>query len=226
MIYALTFILGFCSIAYEPLLGQSLSAFLGNTVLRYSVTIGLYMFSMGVGSLIAEGRRVAHPVVALLKIELLLTLTGGFSVLVLLALNSVDSPDILFSALAHLLIVVIGVLTGVETPLLVELKSLEQRKAESSIIGVDYLGAFAGTVVFAFVFYPRVGLIATAFYVAALNAFVGVCLISQGAKVKRSRRRQYRGLLACQSALLVVLFLCLRSADTITEIFLEKYLAS
>ena len=43
MIYAITFVLAFCSIVYELLLGQTLSAFLGNTVLRYSVTIGLYM---------------------------------------------------------------------------------------------------------------------------------------------------------------------------------------
>ena len=81
MIYTITFILAFCSIAYELLLGQSLSAFLGNTVLRYSVTIGLYMLSMGIGSLMAEGRFVKSPVTALLKIELLLTVTGGFSVI-------------------------------------------------------------------------------------------------------------------------------------------------
>ena len=46
IIYAITFILAFCSIVYELLLGQTLSAFLGNTVLRYSVTIGLYMMSL------------------------------------------------------------------------------------------------------------------------------------------------------------------------------------
>ena len=56
MVYPFTFVLAFCSIVYELLLGQSLSAFLGNTVLRYSVTIGLYMLSMGIGSLLAEGK--------------------------------------------------------------------------------------------------------------------------------------------------------------------------
>ncbi len=78
MTYAFTFILAFCSIVYELLLGQSLSAFLGNTVLRYSVTIGLYMLSMGIGSLLAEGRFVKHPVITLLRVEIALTVTGGF----------------------------------------------------------------------------------------------------------------------------------------------------
>jgi spermidine synthase len=68
VIYSLTFVLAFCSIVYELLLGQALSAFLGNTVLRYSVTIGLYMMSLGIGSMIAEGRFVARPAVALLRV--------------------------------------------------------------------------------------------------------------------------------------------------------------
>ena len=105
MIYVFTFLLGFCSIVYELLLGQSLSAFLGNTVLRYSVTIGLYMLSMGIGAMMAEGRWAKHAAATLLKIEILLTFVGGFSVIFLLVLNSVGMPDLLFSALAHSLII-------------------------------------------------------------------------------------------------------------------------
>ena len=96
MIYTFTFILAFCSIAYELLLGQSLSAFLGNTVLRYSVTIGLYMLSTGIGAMFAEGKLVKRPMITLLKIELLLTVTGGFSVILLLVLNSAPLPGIIF----------------------------------------------------------------------------------------------------------------------------------
>jgi len=117
MTYAFTFVLAFCSIVYELLLGQSLSAFLGNTVLRYSVTIGLYMLSMGIGSLLAEGRFVKHPVITLLRVEIALTVTGGFSVIFLMLVNSVGLPDIAFFWLAHFLIILIGVLTGFEIPL-------------------------------------------------------------------------------------------------------------
>ena len=119
MTYLFTFLLAFCSIVYELLLGQSLSAFLGNTVLRYSVTIGLYMLSMGIGSLMAEGRVVKHVVTSLLKVEILLTITGGFSVIFLLLMDAVAPPEIVFFLFAHLLIILIGVLTGLEIPLLI-----------------------------------------------------------------------------------------------------------
>jgi spermidine synthase len=224
MIYAFTFILAFCSIAYELLLGQSLSAFLGNTVLRYSVTIGLYMLSMGIGSLLAEGRFVKHPVTTLLKIELLLTVTGGFSVIALLVLDSVGTPHLLFSSFAHFLIIIIGIFTGFEIPLLIQLKNLETGGSESSVLGVDYLGAFCGTVVFAFVFYPIVGLIPTAFLVASLNAVVGIGLLTQASKVQSQEKTQYRALIVVESVLLIILVACLSSASDINEVFLRHYL--
>ena len=226
MIYIFTFILAFCSMAYELLLGQSLSAFLGNTVLRYSVTIGLYMLSMGIGSLMAEGRFVKSPVTALLKIELLLTVTGGFSVIALLVIDAAGLPPLLFSALAHSLIIIIGIFTGFEIPLLMHLKNLETKQSESTVLGVDYLGAFFATVVFAFVFYPIVGLIPTAFFVATLNAAVGVALLTQTSKVQFNEHRQYRALIAVQSVLLIVLVACLSTASTINELFLRYYLGS
>ena len=226
MIYTFTFILAFCSIVYELLLGQSLSAFLGNTVLRYSVTIGLYMLSMGIGSLLAEGKFVKHPVTTLLKIELLLTVTGGFSVIALLVLNSIGMPQLLFSAFAHLLIIIIGIFTGFEIPLLIRLKNLETGRSENSVLGIDYLGAFCGTVVFAFVFYPVVGLIPTAFFVASLNAAVGIGLLTQASKVQPQDKTQYRVLIVSQSILLVTLIACLSSASKINELFLRHYLGS
>ncbi len=224
MIYLFTFVLAFCSIVYELLLGQSLSAFLGNTVLRYSVTIGLYMLSMGIGALSAEGKLVRHPLTTLLRIEILLTLTGGSSVLVLHMLDAVGYPTIVFSALAHSLIIVIGILTGFEIPLLIELRKLDVKNAENAVLGIDYLGAFAGTIVFAFLFYPRVGLIPTAFMVALLNALVGVALATQARKVGEEKKMEYWTLLGFQSALIVVLIVLLPQADGINEWFLGRYL--
>ena len=224
MIYVFTFLLAFCSIVYELLLGQSLSAFLGNTVLRYSVTIGLYMLSMGIGSLLAEGRVVKHVVTTLLKVEILLTITGGFSVIALLLMDSIGPPDIVFFLFAHLLIILIGILTGLEIPLLIELRNLEVDGSERSVLGVDYLGAFFGTVTFAFVFYPIVGLIPTAFLVALVNAFVGVCLLTQWRKVHEEQRRTTGTLVGVQVVLFTVLALVLRSADVVNEIFLNVYL--
>ncbi len=226
MVYLFTFLLAFCSIVYELLLGQSLSAFMGNTVLRYSVTIGLYMLSMGIGALLADRRARQDVVITLLQVETLLTVCGGFSVIFLLIINSAGLPGAVFSVLAHGLIILIGILTGFEIPLLIRLRNLEVERSEYAVLGVDYVGAFFGTVAFAFFLYPVAGLIATAFMTALLNALVGVCLVSQWRNVQPERRRQCAILIGVQSLLFVALALSLRSAEQINELFLAHYLAS
>lgn len=226
MTYAFTFILAFCSIVYELLLGQSLSAFLGNTVLRYSVTIGLYMLSMGIGALLAEGRLVKHPVVTLLKVEIALTITGGFSVIFLMLMNSAGVPDLIFFGAAHSLIILIGVLTGFEIPLMIELRNLEVEGKEQKVLGIDYLGAFVGTVVFALFFYPVLGLIPTSFVVAIMNAFVGVLLFVHWRSVQEDRRRVYGALLGVQAVLLAALMVCINVADAISNVLMGLYLGA
>jgi len=224
MIYAFTFVLAFCSIVYELLLGQTLSAFLGNTVLRYSVTIGLYMMSLGIGSMIAEGRFVRNPVTSLLLVETLLTLVGGGCVVFLFFVNAIGVPPAVLSVIAHALIIVIGILSGFEIPLLISLKNHEAENRDNAIIGVNYLGAFLGTIVFAFVFYPFVGLVPTAFAVAFLNAVVGVLLLTQSRYVDEPERPRYRALLGIAVTMVLVLGFCLSASERISESVLKSYL--
>ena len=224
MIYFLTLVLAFCSIVYELLLGQTLSAFLGNTVLRYSVTIGLYMMSLGIGSMIAEGRFVARPAVGLLRIEVLLTLFGGSSVVLLFFVDSVGASELVLSVIAHSLIVVIGVLSGFEIPLLIALKNLNADYRDNAFIGVNYLGAFLGTMAFAFVLYPNVGLIPTAFIIALLNAIVGMLLLRQKKHVSESDLPHFRGMFVVVSSLALALVYYLVMADHISELVLQAYL--
>lgn len=224
MIYSITLILAFCSIVYELLLGQTLSAFLGNTVLRFSVTVGLYMMSLGIGSMIAEGRFVKRPVVTLLFVEMLLTLVGGASVILLFLANAMGAPPLAMSLLAHSLIIVIGILSGFEIPLLIALKNLEAHEKDNAIIGVNYIGAFMGTIFFAFVFYPRVGIVPTSFLMAFCNAAVGVALFTQAAKVNAKDKMLYRTLLAIIAALGLILGYCLVSVERINDLVINSYL--
>lgn len=224
MIYYLTFVLAFCSIAYELLLGQTLSAFLGNTVLRYSVTIGLYMMSLGLGSLIAEGRFVNRPAVGLLRIEVLLTLIGGSSAVLLFFVDSLGASELTLSVTAHLLIVIIGVLSGFEIPLLIALKNADAKYRDNAIIGVNYLGAFLGTMTFAFLLYPHAGLIPSSFIIALLNASVGIMLLRQKKHVCESDLSHFHGMLVIVSVLALVLVYYLVMADHISELVLQAYL--
>jgi spermidine synthase len=225
-LYINTFLLAFCSIVYELLLGQALSAFLGNTVLRYSITIGLYMLSLGIGSLIAEGRFVARPVISLLLVETLLTLIGGSSVILLFLVSAQDVSPFLVSAIAHGLIIVIGILSGFEIPLLIQLKGLKEKGKDNTIIGINYLGAFLGTVIFALILHPHVGIVATAFWVALSNALVGIALVTQIEHVGQSEKKLFRTLLVLEAAMFLVLIYCLSVSNYISETLLNLYLGT
>ncbi|MBL6689858.1 MAG: hypothetical protein ISP91_05665 [Pseudomonadales bacterium] len=216
-----TFLLAFCSIVYELLLGQTLSAFLGNTVLRYSVTIGLYMFSMGIGALLAGERILARPVLSLQFLEIALALLGGVSVPLVFFIDLLDAPAWLLSIVAHLLIIVIGVLTGLEIPLLIEVRA-EVKNAASRILGVDYIGAFVGTVAFALWFYPKLGIFATAIFTASINALVGLLLPLYVRRYQEASISQ--PMMIVQGIILLVLLVVLLNYSTIEEAGIELYI--
>jgi len=224
ILYLITIILAFCSIVYELVLAQSLSAFLENTVLRYSVTIGLYMFSMGIGALAAEGRLVKHPVLSLLRIEIFLTVIGGFAVVFLHAVDMFGFSRLVFSFFAHTLIIVIGILTGFEIPLLIEIRKREQQEPENSVLTMDYFGAFLGTIAFAFLFYPKMGLVPSAFSVGLLNAVAGILLISQKDKIMPEKMTSFYSLLYIQAVILAIIGICLIFSPEINDYFISQYL--
>lgn len=217
-----TFVLAFCSIVYELLLGQTLSAFLGNTVLRYSVTIGLYMFSMGIGALIAGPALLRSPVLSLQVVEIVLALLGLLSVPLVFLLDAAGLPVLLLSLVAHGMIIVIGVLTGLELPLLIEIQT-DVDHAASRTLGVDYLGAFAGTIAFALWFYPQLGIVATAVFTAICNAVVGLMLPLYVRSVKPDIALS-RGLLHIQGGVLAVLVMALIFYPVLEEYFIGLYI--
>ncbi|MEM7617529.1 MAG: spermidine synthase, partial [Pseudomonadota bacterium] len=53
LIYA-AFIAGLCSIIYELLIATTVAYFLGDSVKYFSLTNGIYMASMGVGSFVSK----------------------------------------------------------------------------------------------------------------------------------------------------------------------------
>lgn len=224
ILYGLTFILAFCSIVYELILAQSLSAFLENTVLRYSVTIGLYLFSMGFGALAAEGRWVRHPVLTLLRIEISLTVIGGLAVVFLHGIDLLPVSRLLFGVCAHALIILIGILTGAEVPLLIAIINTERKNPENTVLGVNYAGAFLGTVVFAFIFYPYMGLMASSFCAGFLNAWAGLLLFTQRDRVAREAVKPYRVSLGIQAVLFIVIGSGLLFSERISDFFINRYI--
>lgn len=222
-LYIVTFVVAFCSLMYELILGQTLSAFLGNTVLRYSVTIGLYMLAMGFGAMFAEGKFAEKSKESFMKIELVLTILGGFVVVIFFYLSYWVGTEMLFSFIVHSLIIIIGVLTGFEIPLLIEMTKDPSSKAEVQVLGVDYLGAFVASLVFAFLFYPKLGLVSAAFITGILNALAGL-LVFFKVKAKNDKRIIMRKMAYFQGALVLILLFLLFNANTINKYLIEGYL--
>lgn len=224
LLIIITLTVSFCSICYELLLAQSLSLFLRNTVLRYSVTIGLYLFAMGLGARSVEGKRLEYPRLELLKTEILLTAAGGFLMLWLYGLDRILGAGLIFASCAHLLILIVGYLTGKELPLLMELMKEEDAQAESRVLAFSYFGAVLGTFCFAFIYYPVTGLILAAFLTGLFNSGAGLLTTYLDAAPSPEEARRFYPLLYVQVALFVAMAVCLIFSGALHDFCLNLYL--
>lgn len=219
------FILAFCSIVYELVLAQALAAFFENTVLRYSVTIGLYMLCIGLGALLADVRFRQDPIKTLLRVQLLLTFLGGFALGWFFLMDALNFPRPLFLFASHMLIIAIGILTGFEVPLLIERARVTCDRPESITLAFDYAGAFVGSLLFAFIFYPRVGLVATALFAGLGNALAGVVLFLVRMRSQKTHERETLFCAGLQAFLLAIIAICLIHADAINQQLIYLYIS-
>jgi spermidine synthase len=116
-----TFVVSFCSFAYEFVYSELLTVMYGGTVTQYVVTVGLFFFSLGVGSALSDdldGDRPAN----LFRTEVYLAVVAPAGFLLVVALNSVRIPEAVPTAIllvvARSPIVLVGLLSGFELPLL------------------------------------------------------------------------------------------------------------
>lgn len=224
-IIGVALIVSFCSICYELLLAQALSAFLENTVLRYSVTLGLYMFALGLGARTVEGKVLDFPIGRLLRIEIILTLVGGSLIFAMHAVDHFIDSRMILSLFAHALIIIIGFLSGMELPLLMDILKEDRRDSESLVLGVSYIGAVIGTIVFAFIFYPKLGLLTTSLIVGALNGIAGVLLNFCKNEEQEFDRTKFFTALYIQLSIFVVISICLIFSSQLNEFLLNLYLS-
>jgi spermidine synthase len=184
-----TFVAGLCSIVYELLIGTVSSYFLGDSVLQFSITIGLFMAAMGMGSFLS--RHLGADVLArFVAVEIALGLLGGLSAPALYAAYAFT--DLYYPAMV-VFIVAIGGLTGLEIPMLVlvmrRVFTLEVNL--SNILSLDYLGALAATLLFPFVLLPMLGTFRSAMAVGAINVVVALLVLrSFRAEIAAAQRRR------------------------------------
>lgn len=169
---ATAFAISTCGLIYELIAGTVASYLLGDSVTQFSTVIGVYLFSMGVGSFLT--RYIEKGLVGtFVCVELLVALIGGCSAASLFLLfDHVES----FRVLLYGIVSVIGILVGVEIPLLMRILQdrLEFKDLVSQIFTFDYVGALFASLLFPLILVPYLGLVRTCFLFGLLNDLVAV----------------------------------------------------
>ena len=162
------FLISVCGIGYELLAGTISSYFLGNTVLQFSITIGCFLFAMGIGSYIS-GKIEKNIFDVFIKTELLISIFGGIFTLLLFLFYTL-TPDSFYPSFI-LMILIIGTLIGLEIPLLVRFLKYHSnfKKALASALSVDYTGALVASILFPLFILPYFGIMQTSFIFALIN---------------------------------------------------------
>lgn len=193
--------------------GTLASYVLGDSVTQFSLVIGLYLSAMGVGAWLS--RHLEEPLAArFVDVELGVALFGGVSAPMLFLATSHTR---LFPVLLYGVVAMVGMLVGLELPLLMRILEgrVQFRDLVSRIFTFDYLGALAASVLFPLVCVPKLGLVRTSLVFGLLNAAVALwCsfLLAEAIPPKTLRGLRIRALGVV--ALLVAL---LASADAIVK---------
>ncbi len=207
-----TLLISVCSIIYELLISSISSYLQGDSVTQFSITIGLYMSAMGIGSYISKyiKNKLFNKFVF---IEMGVGILGGFSSLILFLVNIYTE---IYIMIMYILIVLIGILVGLEIPLLtriIENNESNVRKNLANIFTFDYIGGLVGSILFPILLFPKLGFITTAFLVGTINIVVALIIVLKYKKFILN----YKAVKTISIILLVfiILFLCI--GDLITK---------
>jgi spermidine synthase len=161
-----------CGLVYELLAATLASYLLGSSVVQFSIVIGIYLASMGLGALVSE-KITAHAARRFIEVEVALAFVGGMSVPLL---HLVFGRSGLFAPVLWGLVAFIGALVGLELPLLMRLlrEEMSFRDLVARAFFVDYLGALVASVAFPLVLVPHLGLVRTGVATGVCNALVAL----------------------------------------------------
>ncbi|PRR84066.1 polyamine aminopropyltransferase [Clostridium vincentii] len=171
-----TLIISGCSIIYEVLISSVSSYLVGDSIKQFSITIGLYMSAMGIGSYISKYIK-KNLFDWFVFVEIGVGILGGISSLVLFLSNVYINS---YELVMYIQIILIGTLVGLEIPLLtriIEGNTKNLRVTLSSIFTFDYIGGLVGSIAFPLILLPKFGYFTTAFLTGTLNIIISIIII-------------------------------------------------
>lgn len=201
LLKAAIFATGFSGVVAEYILSTLATYFLGDSIFQWIMIISLMLFSMGLGSRISKAFN-QHLLRRFLMVEFLLSVLISFAPLLVYTLSAWSSA---YEMLIYLLSIGIGILIGMEVPLVVRINNeFEELKYNiSGILENDYYGSLLGGVFFAFIGLPILGLMYTPFILGLVNLLVAIALIISLRKVMGSADKKL--LIPSASIIMVIL---------------------
>ena len=172
LLFISVFIIASCGLVYELVAGTLASYLLGDSVMQFSTVIGVYLSAMGLGSYLSKfiHRGLARRFVDL---ELAVALVGGFSAPILFMAFARTHA---FRPTLYGVVLAIGVLVGLEIPLLMRILRHQVRFKDliAQVLTLDYIGALAASLLFPLLLMPKLGLVRTSLLFGLLNGAVGL----------------------------------------------------
>ena len=171
-----TLIISGCSMVYELIISAVSSYLVGDSTLHYSITIGLYMFAMGVGSYLSKYIK-KDLFNWFTNIEIGVGVLGGLSSLLLFLANLyLESYELVM----YVEIILIGTLVGAEIPILTRIIEMDKKNLRltlSNLFSFDYIGGLIGSVAFPLILMPKLGFFATAFMAGSFNLICATLIV-------------------------------------------------
>jgi len=213
------FVAGLCSIIYQLLISTTSSYFLGDSVKQFSLTMGLYMASMGAGAWLS--RYIRNQLIRnFIYLEIALGFLGGACV-PLLYFCYAAAPDAYIYVMIALSLS-IGLLIGFEIPLLTRI--LEHHYSLkfniSNVLSIDYLGALIATLLFPFLLLPLFGTFRSSLIIGLINLGLGFLILAFFGR--KECGRQSMALTALNTITAVTLALLLIFAHSLTGLWSQS----
>jgi spermidine synthase len=172
---------------YELIISAVSSYLVGDSTLQYSVTIGLYMFAMGVGSFLSKYIK-KNLFNWFVNIEIGVGVIGGLSSLLLFCANLYLES---YQLVMYIEIILIGTLVGAEIPILTRIIEMDKKNLRitlSHLFSFDYIGGLLGSVAFPLLLLPHLGYFATAFMAGTFNLICATLIVFRyHERIKRVR---------------------------------------
>ena len=175
LLKAALFATGLAGIVSEYTLSTLATYFLGDSVFQFTMIVSTMLFSMGLGSRIS--RRFEKDLLRnFVALEFTLSVLASNITTIVYSVFAIYGETLV---IIYLLSVMVGLLIGMEIPLVVRLnQQFESLKVNiSSAMENDYYGSLAGGVFFAFVGLPHLGLTYTPTVLGGINFLVAIILL-------------------------------------------------